>query len=173
MQRKIITPALLLLGRVTTSRVVICNWSRITQYRLQHSKTNSPIKVLYDGGCPICLKEISVLKYLDKKKNNVEFVDITHEDYCASAHCGISRDEAMKQMTVINKFGQVETRVAAFRTMYAAVGLGWLLAVTRLPGISHLSEIAYDWFARNRLRLTGRQPECETGTCHSEKSDER
>jgi len=35
--------------------------------------------------------------------------------------------------------------------------------VTRLPGISQLLSLGYRWFAKNRLRLTGRcEPE---GAC--------
>jgi predicted DCC family thiol-disulfide oxidoreductase YuxK len=43
-----------------------------------------------------------------------------------------------------------------FRRLYAAVGFGPLVVLTRLPGISHLLEVAYRVFARNRLRWTGR-----------------
>ena len=43
-----------------------------------------------------------------------------------------------------------------FRQLYAAVGFGWLVAVTRVPGVSHLCRLGYHLFAKNRLRLTGR-----------------
>ncbi len=52
--------------------------------------------------------------------------------------------------------------VEVFRQMYAAVGLSPLVALTRLPGITQLLDVGYRWFAKNRLRLTGR---CEDGTC--------
>jgi len=45
-----------------------------------------------------------------------------------------------------------------FRRAYAAVGLGWLLAPSGWPGVGRLFDAAYRWFARNRLRLTGRGP---------------
>jgi predicted DCC family thiol-disulfide oxidoreductase YuxK len=43
-----------------------------------------------------------------------------------------------------------------FRQLYAAVGFGRLVAVSRVPGISHLLRLGYHLFAKNRLRLTGR-----------------
>ncbi|HEY5283126.1 MAG TPA: DCC1-like thiol-disulfide oxidoreductase family protein [Polyangia bacterium] len=43
-----------------------------------------------------------------------------------------------------------------FRRLYAAVGFAPLVVLTRLPGISHLLDLAYRWFAKNRMRLTGR-----------------
>ena len=52
--------------------------------------------------------------------------------------------------------------VEVFRRMYAAVGLSFVVALTRLPGITQLLDASYRWFAKNRLRLTGR---CKDGTC--------
>jgi len=42
------------------------------------------------------------------------------------------------------------------------LGLGILVAPTRLPGVRQLLDVAYRWFARNRLRLTGR---CDADGC--------
>jgi predicted DCC family thiol-disulfide oxidoreductase YuxK len=55
--------------------------------------------------------------------------------------------------------------VEVFRRAYAAVGLGWLLAPTRWPGLRRASDAAYRWFARNRLRLTGRPAPCDAERC--------
>lgn len=53
--------------------------------------------------------------------------------------------------------------VEVFRQLYTAIGWGRIVAVTRLPGISQLLSLGYRWFAKNRLRLTGRcEPE---GAC--------
>jgi len=56
--------------------------------------------------------------------------------------------------------GSVVEGMEVFRRAYAAVDLGWLLAPTRWPIIRPLADAAYRWFARNRLRLTGRRHEC-------------
>jgi predicted DCC family thiol-disulfide oxidoreductase YuxK len=58
--------------------------------------------------------------------------------------------------------GTIVEGVEVFRRLYAAVGFGPVVALTRLPGVAHLLDLAYRWFARNRLRLTGR---CEGGSC--------
>jgi len=52
--------------------------------------------------------------------------------------------------------------VEVFRRLYTAVGFGALVAPTRLPGIAQLLDLGYRWFAKNRLRLTGR---CADGAC--------
>lgn len=61
--------------------------------------------------------------------------------------------------------GELVEGVEVFRRAYAAVGLGWLLAPTRWPGLRRLADAGYRLFARNRLRLTGRAGECDTGRC--------
>jgi predicted DCC family thiol-disulfide oxidoreductase YuxK len=58
--------------------------------------------------------------------------------------------------------GTLVEGVEVFRRLYTAVGFGVLVAPTRLPGIRQLLDLAYRWFARNRLRLTGR---CADGVC--------
>lgn len=52
--------------------------------------------------------------------------------------------------------------VEVFRRLYAAVGFGPLVALSRVFGIRQLLDLAYDVFAKNRLRITGR---CDAGTC--------
>jgi len=52
--------------------------------------------------------------------------------------------------------------VEVFRRLYTAVGLGVLAAPTRLPGMAQLLDLGYRWFAKERLRLTGR---CADGAC--------
>jgi predicted DCC family thiol-disulfide oxidoreductase YuxK len=52
--------------------------------------------------------------------------------------------------------------VEIFRRLYAAVGFGPLVFLSRLPLISQLLNWGYAVFARNRLRLTGR---CTAKSC--------
>jgi predicted DCC family thiol-disulfide oxidoreductase YuxK len=52
-----------------------------------------------------------------------------------------------------------------FRRLYAAVGFGPLVAVSRWPGISRLLDRAYAVFARNGVRWFGR---CTADACGAE-----
>jgi len=52
--------------------------------------------------------------------------------------------------------------VDVFRRLYAAIGFGPLVFLSRLPLISQVLEWGYAMFARNRLRLTGR---CSANGC--------
>lgn len=129
------------------------------------------VKILYDGECPLCVKEINLLSKLNQKKQTLDLVDVSKPNYDPSQHSGISYDKAMEVMHVIGTDGKIYTKVDAFYEMYKAVGLGWLWAWAKLPGISNVMEKAYMWFARNRLRWTGR--ECETGKCSVRYSEKK
>ena len=52
--------------------------------------------------------------------------------------------------------------VEVFRQLYAAIGFGAIVWLTRLPVIKQGLDLAYKVFAKNRLRLTGR---CNSATC--------
>jgi predicted DCC family thiol-disulfide oxidoreductase YuxK len=63
--------------------------------------------------------------------------------------------------------GSVITGVEVFRAMWEAVGLGVLARLSRLSLVEPLFLKAYAWFARNRLRLTGRSHACTGDSCRS------
>jgi predicted DCC family thiol-disulfide oxidoreductase YuxK len=49
-----------------------------------------------------------------------------------------------------------EVQVEVFRRLYEMVGLGWVYAVTRLPGVGPAADAVYDLWAKYRLPITGR-----------------
>ncbi len=64
--------------------------------------------MLYDGECPICVKEISLLQFLQKNRaDKVYFVDISLPEYDGSKYEGVSYEMAMEEMTVIDEKNKV------------------------------------------------------------------
>lgn len=124
-------------------------------------------EVFFDGDCPLCVREIRMLRRLDRK-GRIQFTDIAAADFNAS-DTGRSWDELMARIHGRLPSGELVEGVEVFRRLYAAVGFGPLVALTRLPGVRHLLDAAYHLFAKNRLRLTGR---CEGGTCEVPKRPE-
>ncbi|KAI2649846.1 hypothetical protein H4Q32_015882 [Labeo rohita] len=123
------------------------------------------IRVLYDGECPICVKEISFLKFLQRNRTGkVDFVDISLPEYDGSKYEGVDYEMAMGEMTVIDEKNKIHRGVPAFTVMYSAVGLGWLGTFISLPLIRPVMNRAYGVFARNRLKWTGREG-CTNGRC--------
>jgi predicted DCC family thiol-disulfide oxidoreductase YuxK len=122
--------------------------------------TGPVFEVFYDGECPLCTREIAVLRGLDRR-GRIRFTDIAAPGFDA-ATVGRSHDELMAHIHGRLPGGELVEGVEVFRQLYAAVGLGPLVAWTRLPGFSWLLDRGYAVFARNRLRLTGR---CTRETC--------
>jgi predicted DCC family thiol-disulfide oxidoreductase YuxK len=112
------------------------------------------VEVFYDGGCPLCRREIGLLRRMDRR-GRIRFTDIVAPEFDAT-RLGTTHAELMAEIRGRLPDGTWIAGVEVFRRLYSAVGCGWLVAPTRLPGISHLLDWGYRVFARNRLRLTGR-----------------
>jgi predicted DCC family thiol-disulfide oxidoreductase YuxK len=110
------------------------------------------IEAFYDGACPICVREVRFLRILDKKRR-IWFTDIASPDFHAS-HYGKTVEAFMSEIHGRLPDGTWVHGVEVFRRLYAAVGLGPLVWVTRLPIVAGLLDIGYRVFARNRLRWT-------------------
>ena len=53
------------------------------------------IKLLYDGECPLCLREVNFLQKKDAGRGKVAFVDIAADDYNPEENAGIDFETAM------------------------------------------------------------------------------
>ena len=118
------------------------------------------VEVFHDGACPLCAKEIALLRWLDRR-GRIRFTDVAAEDF-APADYGKSMAEFMDHIQGRLPDGSFVTGVEVFRRLYGAVGLRWLMPLTSLPGVRHLLDWGYDRFAKNRLKWTGR---CDAGVC--------
>jgi predicted DCC family thiol-disulfide oxidoreductase YuxK len=123
------------------------------------------LTLLYDGGCPLCVREVGLLERRDRARHGdqprLAFVDIDRADYNSVAYAGITYRQAMGRIHAITAAGEVLRDVAVFRRAYALIGLGWLYGPTRWPGIRQLADQAYGLWAASRLKMTGR-PDLET-----------
>ena len=118
--------------------------------------TQTKLTLLFDGGCPLCQREVSFLRARDSL-SNIAFVDIDSPDYNPDLYCGISYREAMGRIHAITSSGEVLKDVQVFREAYRLVGLGWIYAPTTWPLLGPTFDQLYRLWARWRLALTGRQ----------------
>lgn len=121
---------------------------------------NWQVEVFFDNDCPLCRKEISLLRWLDRRKR-IRFTDISAPEFDPHP-LGKSLDLLMDEIHGRLPDGQWIVGVEVFRKIYSAIGLKILVWPTRLPLISQCLDLSYRWFAKNRLRLTGR---CNDGQC--------
>ncbi|RPH76716.1 MAG: DUF393 domain-containing protein [Nitrospiraceae bacterium] len=127
--------------------------------------TQYPLTVFFDGACPICAREITLMKRLDRRRQ-LAFCDFSTQDYDA-ASSGFATAELAAVIHARWADGSVITGVEVFRAMWEAVGLGFLARLSRLSLVEPLVVNAYAWFARNRMRLTGRSHACVGDACRS------
>ena len=120
-------------------------------------ESNCQIEVLYDGDCPLCSREINFLRRMDKH-HSIVATNISDPDFDAST-TGVEWSDLMDRIHGRRADGVIVEGVEVFRQLYSAVGWGWLVSITRVPGIRQGLDAADAAFARNRLRLTNRRAE--------------
>ena len=111
--------------------------------------------ILFDGGCPLCQREVSFLRSKDVL-NFISFVDINSSSYKPELFSDISYREAMGSIHAIKASGEVIKNVDVFREAYRIVGLGWIYAPTTLPVLGPIVDQVYQLWTRWRLTLTRR-----------------
>ena len=110
---------------------------------------------LYDGGCPLCKRETDFLKARDKF-GNIKFVDINSDDYDLTNYQNISYKKAMSNLHGILNNGNLIQGLDVLAYAYQLVGLGWVYFPIKIPIISNLLKIFYSFWAKYRLKITGR-----------------
>ncbi|GAB4473920.1 MAG: DUF393 domain-containing protein [Elainellaceae cyanobacterium] len=114
------------------------------------------VKLLYDGECPLCVKEVNFLRAKDSGRGLVEFVDIAADDYDPTENGGVDFETAMGRIHAVLADGSVIKNVEVFRRVYEVLGMGWIYAITKVPVIGAIADWLYGIWAAWRLRLTGR-----------------
>ncbi|MEL4896651.1 thiol-disulfide oxidoreductase DCC family protein [Crocosphaera sp. Alani8] len=114
------------------------------------------VKLLYDGDCPLCMREVRFLQKKDKKRGLVNLVDIADNNYNPDQHCGVDYETAMGRIHAILPDGTILTDIEAFRYVYEVLGMGWVYAVTKIPVVGKVANWVYGIWAKFRLSLTGR-----------------
>lgn len=127
---------------------------------LNHAPDAVAVEVFFDSGCPLCVREINMLRRWDRQQR-IRFTDIDAEEFSAEQY-GKTYEDLMARIQGRLPDGTWIEGVEVFRRLYSTVGFGPVVWVTRLPVISQLMNLGYWVFARNRLRLTGR---CLGKTC--------
>lgn len=114
------------------------------------------IKLLYDGDCPLCLREVSFLQKKDNGRGLIAFTNIAADDYSPADNGGIDFVAAMERIHAVLSDGTVIQNVEVFRQTYTVLGMGWLYAPTQWPLLGPLVDNLYGIWADWRLKLTGR-----------------
>ena len=112
--------------------------------------------VYHDGECPLCQKEINLMRKIDAS-DSIRWVDINTEKQ-ALIDAGITFERAMNRIHVADQFQQMHTGVEGFLNIWQHLPYYRRLVpiVKNTPFLQPIMERAYRLFANYRLRLTGR-----------------
>ena len=127
------------------------------------------INLLYDGDCPLCLREVNFLQKKDAGRGIVKFTDIADINYRPEENGGVDFETAMGRIHAVKADGTVVKNVAVFQEVYGALGIGWMYAPTKWPVIGPLVNKIYDLWADKRLAMTGRASLAEVIAAREEK----
>ena len=130
--------------------------SSSNQFARQSESISWKIKLLYDGECPLCVREVNFLLKRDAGRGIVNFVDIADLNYQPEEHGGVDFATAMGRIHAVLPDGTVIRNVEVFRRVYEELGMGWVYAITKLPLFGGIADWLYGIWADWRLALTGR-----------------
>ncbi|MGH2414110.1 MAG: thiol-disulfide oxidoreductase DCC family protein [Microcystaceae cyanobacterium] len=114
------------------------------------------MKLLYDGKCPLCLREVNFLKKRDAGRGLIAFVNIAEDNYTPQENGGVDFEAAMGQIHAVLPDGTIIKNLEVFRQIYETLGMGWIYAATQWPIVGSLADKLYKIWADWRLALTGR-----------------
>tara|TARA_B100001029_G_scaffold173767_1_gene173067 strand:+ start:691 stop:1083 length:393 start_codon:yes stop_codon:yes gene_type:complete len=110
---------------------------------------------LFDGGCPLCLRETNFLKSRDNG-NQIKFVDINSKDYDKCLFNNISYTDAMSNLHGISENGEIIRGLDVLAYSYELIGLGWVYYPLKIKFLSPVLRLFYRYWAKYRLQITGR-----------------
>jgi predicted DCC family thiol-disulfide oxidoreductase YuxK len=108
----------------------------------------SKLVVWFDGACPLCEREIALMRRLDRGAA-IEFVDVAD----ASSICPIDRRQLLERFHAMEA-GKLVSGAEAFAAMWRAIPLLRPLGLlARRPAVLRILEWLYCRFLRVRPRL--------------------
>ena len=117
-------------------------------------------KLLYDGACPVCRREVLWLHR--RRPDAIEAVDTAAPGFDAASY-GLTAADVDAALYGIQPDGSVTVGMDSLREGYRLAGLGWLIAWTGWWPARPAFDAFYRAFARNRMRISrllGREDDC-------------
>lgn len=133
---------------LTSASFVAGAWpgANCQQARQHHVPDMTSLTVWFDGSCPLCTREIALMRRLDRRRA-INFVDVAD----AGTACPLDRRLLLERLHARESDGAIMTGAAAFAAMWRAIPLLRPLGVAaRNPTVLRLLERLYLVFLRFR-----------------------
>ena len=135
----------------------------MTQDALLHTRGNPRTLVFYDGQCGLCHSEIRHYSRLDQARK-IEWIDLTRDQTLLNSF-GISYDQGMRRLHVLDRNGVLRDGVSAFLAIWSELPHYRVLA--RLVYLTHtvpMLEMVYRPFSKWRYKRRIRSQACVVPT---------
>lgn len=114
----------------------------------EHKTSDPEVTIWFDGSCPLCRREISLMKRLDRR-GALKFVDVTSGNACP-----LDRQTLLARFHARERDGEIVSGAAAFAAMWRAIPLLRPLGlIAKWSPMERLLERLYLQFLRFRPRL--------------------
>lgn len=113
---------------------------------------SSALIIFYDGGCPLCVKEMRHLKRLDHD-GAIQFENVNKSDF-RERYPNVDIEKANRYLHGQKRSGDMVYGLDVTHEAWSLVGKGWMIAPLRWPVIRWFADKAYLFFARHRLRFS-------------------
>ena len=110
------------------------------------------LTIYYDGHCPLCMKEMLLLKRHDNKKT-ILFIDL-HNDNFSKEYPHINTSEAIRILHGQLNTGELLLGLDVTCKAWSLVGKHKWLAILRWPLIRTVADLIYRVFARYRSKIS-------------------
>ena len=108
--------------------------------------------LFYDGSCPLCTKEILLLKKYDKNRE-IQFEDITLDNFPERfTHINLAKADAIIHGQLPD--GEVITGMDVTFLAWEIVNRNKWLRLFKLPFIRTITDWTYLFFAKHRKKIT-------------------
>ncbi len=111
---------------------------------MRHCPPVEKLTIWFDGGCPLCRREIALMQRLDKA-GAIDFIDVTD----AGSSCPVDRDALLARFHA-RENGVMLSGAAAFAAMWRAIPL---LRPIGLAARNHRVLAALEWLYRRFLLI--------------------
>ena len=121
---------------------------------LSSAAARHSLVMLYDGSCPLCVREVAWLAGL-RRAGRVQFTDVTASSFTPPAGSPPrTMEQLLNELHVFEPATlEMHVRVPAFRRLYHALFGVDVLFLTQFWPLSAAADSAYSFIARHKHRL--------------------
>lgn len=112
---------------------------------------NESPQLLYDAACPVCRREIALVRRLTRR---VTFVDV-HQLSPSAYPAGTTEPELLLDLHLVWPDGHIDKGLDANIRLWQQTPLGWLWQAFRLPMVRPIAERVYRRWADRRYTNMG------------------